>query len=37
MIRTREKMSAFVLVLIVVVGFMAIAFGVGYLLGKLLL
>ncbi len=37
MIRTRDKMSAFALVLLVIVGFMAIAFGVGYLLGKLLL
>ena len=34
---TSEKLSAIVLVVIVVAAFMAIAFGIGYLVGKILL
>jgi hypothetical protein len=35
--RTAEKLSAVALVVAVVVGLMAIAFGIGYLVGKILL
>ena len=34
---TSERLSAIALVVIVVAAFMAIAFGVGYLVGKILL
>jgi hypothetical protein len=37
MIRTTQKLSVFALATIVLVSFLAIAFGVGYLVGKLLL
>ena len=37
MIRTTQKLSVFALVGIVLVAFLAIAFGLGYLVGKLLL
>jgi hypothetical protein len=35
--RTAEKLSAVALVVVVVTAFMAIAFGIGYLVGKILL
>jgi hypothetical protein len=35
--RTSEKLSALALVVVVIAGLMAIAFGVGYLVGKILL
>jgi len=35
--RTKEKVGAFALVVFALLAFMAVAFGVGYLLGKLLL
>ena len=34
---TTERLSAIALVVVVVAAFMAIAFGVGYLVGKILL
>lgn len=37
MIRGREKLWVFALVIAVVCGLIAIAFGVGYLVGKLVL
>jgi hypothetical protein len=37
MIRTTQKLTVFALVTILLVAFLAIAFGVGYLVGKLLL
>ena len=37
MIRTTQKLSVFALVTVLLVAFLAIAFGVGYLVGKLLL
>jgi hypothetical protein len=37
MIRTTQKLSVFALVTILLVAFLAIAFGLGYLVGKLLL
>ena len=37
MIRTTQKLSVFALATILLVAFLAIAFGVGYLVGKLLL
>jgi hypothetical protein len=35
--RTTEKLSVLTLVVVVVAGLMAIAFGIGYLVGKILL
>jgi hypothetical protein len=35
--RTSEKLSVLALVVVVIAGLMAIAFGVGYLVGKILL
>jgi len=37
MMRTTEKLSAYALVTFVVCAFLAVAFGVGYLVGKVLL
>jgi hypothetical protein len=37
MMRVREKVGVFAFAIIVVCALLAIAFGVGYLLGKLLL
>jgi hypothetical protein len=37
MIRTTQKLSVFALVTILLVAFLAIAFGLGYLVGKILL
>jgi hypothetical protein len=37
MIRTTQKLSVFALVTILLIAFLAIAFGLGYLVGKLLL
>jgi hypothetical protein len=37
MIRTTQKLSVVALATILLVAFLAIAFGVGYLVGKLLL
>jgi hypothetical protein len=37
MIRTTQKLSVFALVAIALAAFLAIAFGLGYLVGKILL
>lgn len=37
MIRARDRLGVFAVAIIVVLGLLAIAFGVGYLVGKLLL
>jgi hypothetical protein len=37
MIRTTQKLSVFALVTILLIAFLAIAFGLGYLVGKILL
>ncbi len=37
MIRARDRLGVFAVAIVVVFGLLAIAFGVGYLVGKLLL